>query len=101
MLNAVTKITAMGFERGSHNAQYKRIVSNQIVPDFKQFSIGALASGNLINTPASRRRARITSCCQTVSHTSTPIKIFKVRRWQLPPASRRIRRKSASAAAII
>jgi hypothetical protein len=51
MLNAVTKITAMGFERGSHNAQYKRIVSNQIVPDFKQFSIGALASGNLINTP--------------------------------------------------
>lgn len=49
-LNAITKIVAKGYEQGSAVARYKRIVDTQTVPDFKQFSIGALAGGNLTQT---------------------------------------------------
>jgi hypothetical protein len=49
-LNAITKIVARGFEMGSQTARYKRIVSEQTVPDFKQFSVGSLSSGNLQKT---------------------------------------------------
>lgn len=49
-LNALTKIVAKGYEQGSAVARYKQIVSNQTVPDFKQFSVGALASANFAQT---------------------------------------------------
>lgn len=49
-LNAITKIVARGFEMGSQTARYGRIVAKQTVPDFKQFSIGSLSSGNLVKT---------------------------------------------------
>ncbi len=50
MLNAITKIVAKGFEMGSQTARYKRIVDTQSVPDFKQFSIGGMSTGNLQKT---------------------------------------------------
>lgn len=49
-LNAITKIVARGFEMGSSTARYRRIVSEQTVPDFKQFSVGSLSAGNLQKT---------------------------------------------------
>jgi hypothetical protein len=49
-LNAITKIVARGFEMGSATARYRRIVSEQTVPDFKQFSVGSLSAGNLQKT---------------------------------------------------
>lgn len=49
-LNSITKIVAMGFERGARSATYRDITSSQTVPDFKQFSIGALGVGNLAKT---------------------------------------------------
>lgn len=49
-LNAVTKVVARGYEMGSATARYRRIVETQRVPDFKQFSIGALGTGNLQKT---------------------------------------------------
>lgn len=49
-LNAITKILAMGYAQGSSVAKYRKITSTQTVPDFKQFSIGALAAGNLTKT---------------------------------------------------
>lgn len=49
-LNAISKIVAMGYERGAASSRYRQIVSNNVVPDFKTFSIGALAAGNLTNT---------------------------------------------------
>ncbi|MBA3589958.1 HK97 family phage prohead protease [Methylibium sp.] len=52
-LNAITKIVARGFEQGSAVARYKRICETQRVPDFKQFTIGSLGTGNLIKTAES------------------------------------------------
>jgi HK97 family phage prohead protease len=49
-LNAITKIVARGYEMGAEMAQYRRIVSEQTVPDFKTFYIGALGVGNLTQT---------------------------------------------------
>ncbi len=49
-LNAITKIVARGFEMGSATARYRRVVSDQVVPDFKQFSVGSLSAGNLQQT---------------------------------------------------
>ncbi len=49
-LNAITKIVARGFEFGSQSSRYRQLVSDQVVPDFKQFSIGSLSVGNLIKT---------------------------------------------------
>ncbi len=49
-LNAITKIVARGFEMGSQSARYRQVVSDQVVPDFKQFSIGSLSTGNLQKT---------------------------------------------------
>ncbi len=49
-LNALTKIVARGYEQGSAVARYKSVVSTQTVPDFKQFSVGALASANFAQT---------------------------------------------------
>jgi HK97 family phage prohead protease len=49
-LNAITKIVAKGFEFGSQSARYRPLVQEQVVPDFKQFSIGSLSVGNLIKT---------------------------------------------------
>jgi hypothetical protein len=50
MLNAVTKVIAKGFEMGSQASRYKDLVDEQSVPDFKQFSIGGLSTGNLQKT---------------------------------------------------
>lgn len=50
MLNAITKIVARGFEQGSAGARYRNLVEQQMVPDFKQFSIGALGTGVLQKT---------------------------------------------------
>jgi HK97 family phage prohead protease len=49
-LNNITKILAMGYERGAASSQYKKICSFQTVPDFKTYNIGALGAGNLTNT---------------------------------------------------
>lgn len=49
-LNAITKITAKGYEMGSAMTRYRQIVSTQTVPDFKQFSVGTLGVGNLLQT---------------------------------------------------
>jgi HK97 family phage prohead protease len=49
-LNAITKIVARGFEMGSQSARYRPLVADQVVPDFKQFSIGGLSTGNLQKT---------------------------------------------------
>lgn len=49
-LNAITKIVAKGYEMGYEMAQYRRIVSDNVVPDFKQYSIGALGVSNLQKT---------------------------------------------------
>lgn len=45
-LNAITKITAMGFSQAESVAQHTRIVSRNMVPDFKQNTIGSLGVGN-------------------------------------------------------
>lgn len=49
-LNSIAKIVARGFEMGSQTARYREIVSDQVVPDFKQFSVGSLSAGNLQKT---------------------------------------------------
>ncbi len=49
-LNAITKIIAKGYEAGAPTAKYRPLVANQVVPDFKQFSIGALGMANLVKT---------------------------------------------------
>lgn len=49
-LNAITKIVARGFEMGASSARYRPLVSEQKVPDFKQFTIGAMGTSNLQKT---------------------------------------------------
>lgn len=48
-LNAITKITAMGYSMSESSFQYNKIVSRNTVPDFKQFTIGSLGVGNFSN----------------------------------------------------
>ncbi len=70
MLNAVTKITAMGFERGYANARYKDIVSTQSVPDFKSFTVGALGVGNLSETVEDAPLPELSKAEATYSNTA-------------------------------
>jgi hypothetical protein len=49
-LNAITKIVARGFEQGASAVNYDRWTERQVVPDFKQFSVGMLGTGNLQET---------------------------------------------------
>jgi hypothetical protein len=49
-LNAITKITAKGFEMGSKSITYQPLVEVQRVPDFKSFYVGGLGTGNLQQT---------------------------------------------------
>ena len=49
-LNAITKVVARGFEQNTRGVNYDQWTERQVVPDFKQFSIGGLGTGNLIET---------------------------------------------------
>lgn len=49
-LNAITKIVADGFENGGRGVNYQRWTEANTVPDFKQFSVGSLGTGNLVET---------------------------------------------------
>jgi len=46
----VTKLIARGFEQDPQNLVYPLITERLIVPDFKQFTIGAMGTGNLQKT---------------------------------------------------
>lgn len=49
-LDAITKVVAKGFEQGSRAANYREIVDMRQVPDFKNYRIGSLGTGNLQQT---------------------------------------------------
>ncbi len=49
-LNAITKIVARGFEMIPNYVKYQEISEGQIVPDFKQYSIGGLGTANYVQT---------------------------------------------------
>ncbi len=69
-LNAITKILAMGYDRGASSSRYKQIVSNNMVPDFKTFYIGALGTGNLTKTAEDVAFPELTKTDGTFSSTA-------------------------------
>lgn len=49
-LDAITKVVAKGFEQGSRASNYRTIADMRETPDFKNYRIGSLGTGNLQQT---------------------------------------------------
>lgn len=49
-LNLISKSVSAGFQMGSSTIKYEQLVSRNYVPDYKQFAIGGLGTGNLTQT---------------------------------------------------
>jgi hypothetical protein len=49
-LDSITKIVASGFEQGGRAINYQLFTDRQTVPDFRQYNIGSLGTGNLEQT---------------------------------------------------